>query len=222
MADDTWLDTFETWGEYVSEYIYGPPPEEVIRRANASIRTAVTKLERERAKVFQHETQLFTKTKSQEKTARCFGDLRPGLLAIANARRSGSRIDKLVLKMRGLQQQLIETEAHSTTALVMHNVTHALAQASTLTGGLAGVQRAVMNYERQKAILEETQDSFAELDEDEEDEDVADEMLQQIAAEAHLNLVFELPVVATATRTQKESSTEEMDELMHRLAQLRK
>jgi len=118
MAEDTWLETLETWYEHASEYIYGPTPTETIRRANASIRTAVLKLDRERKKAFAHEQQLFANTRSLEKSARSFADLRPGLVAIANARRSGARIDKLVLKMRSLQQQLIETEAQSTTAQV--------------------------------------------------------------------------------------------------------
>jgi hypothetical protein len=118
MAEDTWLETFETWYEHASEYLYGPTPTETIRRANANIRTAVLKLDRERKKAFAHEQQLFANTRSLEKSARSFADLRPGLVAIANARRSGARINMLVLKMRSLQQQLIETEAQNTTSQV--------------------------------------------------------------------------------------------------------
>ena len=224
MAEDTWLETLESWTEYVgetwTEYFYGPSPAETIRRASGSIRAAVLKLARERKKTSAHEQQLFASTKGLEKTARSFADLRPGLLAIANARRSGARIDKLTLKMRSLQQQLVETEAQTTTSQVMHSVTHALAQASAMTGGFAAVQHTLRNYEKQKALLEMTAESFEQLDEEEEDEEMADELLTQIAHEANLKLTFELPEAFTAVNVREE--VPEMEELMERLDQLRK
>jgi len=190
---DTWLETLEVWTDYVSEQLYGPPPEEVLRRAGASIRSAISKLERERNKVAAQEKLLLAGVRTSAQSARSFADLKPSLLSVANARRSASRIDKLALKMRRLQQQLIETEVHSTTATLMHGVTNALAQASAMTGGAQGVQRTVMNYEKQQALLEMTQESFDQLEDAEADEDTADEMLAEIAAEVNLHLSFELP-----------------------------
>jgi len=110
MADETWLETIESWSEAASEYFYGPAPAEILRRANATIRSAILKLERERKKTQGHESTLLSATKAAAPNARTFADLRPSLLAVANARRSGTRIDALVLKMRRLQQQLVETE----------------------------------------------------------------------------------------------------------------
>lgn len=220
MADETWLETLESWSEAAAEYLYGPPPAEVIRRASASIRFAVLKLERERRKTTQQEQTLIAAARAAAPGARTFADVRPALLAVANTRRSGARIDKLTLKMRSLQQQLIETEVNSTTATVMHSVTHALAQATAATGGLAGVQRMVMGYERQKALLEMTQESLGTLEEDEEDEETADDLLAQIAAEANLALTFDLPAVSSGTRVSAAAVDNELNELMERFQRL--
>ena len=218
---DTWLDTFETWSDYFSEALYGPPPDEVLRRAGASIRSAVHKLERERKKTSTQEAVLLANVRTSSASARSFADLKPALLAVASARRSASRIDKLMLKMRRLQQQLIETEVHSTTATVMHGVTNALAQATALTGGYQGVQRTVMNYEKQQALLEMTQESFDQLEDEEEVEGTADEMLAEIAAEVNLKLSFDLPTPAKREATFEAAGEEpDMEELMKRLANL--
>jgi len=216
---DTWGETFEELYEKLNELVYGPTPAEVIRRASANVRSAVTKLERERKKLEAQEQQMMANTRRQESTAKSFADLRPGLLAISKSRRSMARIDKLSLKMRGLQQQLIETEVHSTTSDVLRAVTGALMQANAVTGGGQSIQKTVVNYERQKALLEMTQDSFAE-DEEEEEED-ADAMLLQIAQEAHLRLSFALPTVQQAPPAAVAAAAVE-EELFARLDRLRK
>jgi division protein CdvB (Snf7/Vps24/ESCRT-III family) len=220
MADESWLETFENWSEVLTEYVFGPEPQEVIRRANASIRTALLKLERERKKSRQNETQLLAEARKAAPGARSFADVRPALLAVANARRSGSRIDHLVLKMRSLQQQLVETEVNATTGQVMHRVTHALAQASAITGGLHGVQRMVLAYDRQKALLEMTQESLGTLEDEEEDEATADEMLAQIAAEASLQLSFDMPALPGANAAAAAATDKELEELMVRFQRL--
>jgi hypothetical protein len=218
---DTWLDTLEEWTEYINEQLYGPPPEEVLRRAGASIRSAISKLERERNKVSAQEKLLLAVVKTSARDARSFADLKPSLLAVANARRSATRIDKLSLKMRRLQQQLIETEVHSTTATLMHGVTNALAQASAMMGGAQGVQRTLHNYEKQQALLEMTQESFDQLEDEEADEDTADDMLAEIAAEANLHLAFDLPTPVREAPKMLATEEPDMVELMQRLENLR-
>jgi division protein CdvB (Snf7/Vps24/ESCRT-III family) len=218
---DTWLETLESLTEYCSEHLYGPPPGEVLRRAGASIRSAISKLERERNKVSAQEKLLLAGVKTSAQSARSFADLKPSLFAVANARRSAARIDKLALKMRRLQQQLIETEVHSTTATLMHGVTNALAQASAMTGGAQGVHRTVLNYEKQQALLEMTQESFDQLEDEEADEDTADEMLAEIAAEVNLQLAFELPTPVRVAPVVSAAEEPDMVELMQRLENLR-
>ena len=217
MADDSWLETFESWSEYVSEYFYGPPPTEVIRRANTSLRSAVLKLERERKKTAAHEKELLAGARASAPSAHSFADVRPALLAVANARRSIARIEKLGLKLKRLQQQLIETEVQATTTGVLNSVTHALAQASAMTGGLVGVQRMVNNYEKQQAMMEMAQEAFDNLEEEAEDESTADDMLSQIAAEANLQLSFDMPTPAASSAAVDDT---EYDELMQRLERL--
>jgi len=218
---DTWSDTFESWGDALSEYLF-PSPAETLRRAGSSIRSAVSKLERERKKLDVQEAQLMANAKRQESTATCFADLRPGLLAVAKARRSKARVDKMTLKMRGLQQQLIETEVNATTTEVMQAVTGALTQANAITGGAQVIQKTVMNYERQKALLQMAQESFAE-DDEEEEEELADDMLARIAQEANLRLSFALPAVPPApTQALAPVAVSEEDELFARLERLRR
>jgi len=106
---------------------------------------------------------------------------------------------------------------NATTSGVMQSVTQALAQANALTGGLAGVQRMVVGYERQKALLEMTHESMGTLEDEEDDQEVADEMLAQIAAEASLALKFDLPVTAAAASHEDEADLEELMKRFHRL-----
>jgi hypothetical protein len=218
MADETWLETLETWSEYVSEYVYGPSPTEVLRRATSSLRTAVFKLERERKKTAMQEKSLIADAKAAAPHAHSFADVRPALLAVANARRSIVRIDKMTIKLKRLQQQMIETEAQSTMTSVLTSVTAALAQASAMTGGVVGVRRMLQGYEKQQALMEMTQDAFADLEEEEEDESNADEMLSQIAAEAELHLKFDLPLPSMAS--QKSDDEVDYANLMERLQRL--
>jgi hypothetical protein len=103
----------------------------------------------------------------------------------------------------------------------MHSVTYALAQASAMTGGLSGVHHTLRNYEKQKAVLEMTAESFEQIDDEEEDEAVADELLAQIAHEANLTLSFDLPSVDRAAKVAEEEAPDMM-ELLERLENLQK
>jgi hypothetical protein len=218
--EDTWLETCKEWYEYGAGIVWGPTPSEVIREAGQRVRLAIRRLNRERVKTKLQESSLVQDLKNSAASARCVNDLKPAAMAISRCRKMQTRIEKMSYQMHGLQMQMLETDVHTNTAEIMQTVVAALAQTNAMTGGGKSVQHTALSYEKQKAMLEMTQETFASMQDDEEEEEDADDMVSQLASEMNIKLTFDLPQ-AVPHKVQAAEHDNGIEHLMERMNNLR-
>jgi len=216
--------------DYAWEWFWGPSPEQTLARASTKVRQALRQLERKRREALANEAQLLAELRKVAPRAQSLADIRSSAQAIARNRRGIARIDKLNFQLTGMQQQLLETETQNLTSSVMHDVTSSLTVANSMMGGTREVQHTLMNFQRQKAMLEFNQDQFSALDDDEAEEEDAEAIVAQLVQEQHLQLSFDLPSVAKQAPAEPPPqppeevpvADEEVDNLLQRFEMLKR
>jgi len=219
--DDTWIETFQEWYEFGSEVVWGPGPAQIIRNAQQNIRQSIRRLDRERNRHKRQEQKLVEDLKTTAPSARCLDDLKPAALAISRCRRGQRRIDRIIFQMQGLEMQILETDVHANTAATMNSVSSALTHANALTGGAKSVYQSISTYEKQKAVLEMTQDAFSNLYDEGGEEEDADNMVAEIASEINIQLSFELPRVSKPETSSPPPAPNELESLLERFQKLK-
>jgi len=197
---DSLYDYLEETAERSWEWFWGATPEVTLARANSKVRQAMHKLERKRKEALAAETSLLAELRRAAPRARSVADMRSAAQAVARNRRGITRIDKMHFQLTGLQQQLLETETQNLTTTVMHDVVGSLMMANSVLGGAREVQHTMLNFQRQKAVLEYNHEQVSSLDDEEEEEEDAETLVAQLVQEQHLQLSFDLPAVAQQQR----------------------
>jgi hypothetical protein len=227
------MEFFEDLWESTSSYINGPSQSDIIRQASGHIRQNVRKLEREKIKGKQKESQLIAELKKAGPKATKPADLRSLALQIARQRRGITQIEQFAFSLAGMEQQLLQTEVSTTMNSVMMNVTQALSMSNGMASG-TNTGMMLQEYQKQVMLLDVKHDMLDDLQNDEDEEISADDLLAQLADEIDLQTNFEMPTArnpktkdkpappATLTLSPEEAaSNDELLDLEKRLANLK-
>lgn len=194
-----WEELGESVTEYVSEFLWGTSPREVMRKASLEIRTSVRKLERDKALAKQKEGKLLSDLKVMAPKAHSASDLKQLALSICRTRKGITQICNLQYTLEGLQQQLLQSETTTTINSVMLATTQALSMVANLNDPRA-MSSNMQQFQMQKMKLESTQEMLDDVQEGDEEED-ATEMISLLQEEIGFQLAFDLPSAKRATDT---------------------
>jgi len=203
----------DEWTEYGAELLWGPTPQQVMRRSAMKIKQNERMLERERSKLEAKEKELIARLRKCAATNGSRQELQNVALTVARCRKGMLKIDRMVLQLQGITQDMLSSNVTQAFTEVIHDVNVSLAQLRGLTGGVNGVNNTLINFQKEKARMEIANETLEDMLGDQDEEEDADETLAALADELNLAISFELPTVSKSQRVHVPPSEGTVDEV---------
>lgn len=205
--------------ESAYDYVMGPTPADVLRKSANDIRSETRNLERQKQKAKAKELALISDIKRAAPTATKAG-LKMIALNIARQRRGIARIEKLAFTLSGMEQQLLQSQVSNTMNQTLANVTLALQMANGVSNGTSN--QVMLEYQRQAEVLNVRNEMLDDMQDEDEEELNADELLAQLTDEMNLQITFELPSVKKKeVKKVQEATDEEVNDFIQQLNNLK-